>query len=216
MQGLSDDTIKVFESVSKLNCIKDYFLIGGTALALQTGHRLSEDLDFCKWPLPGKSDIDWPQILKELSSVFNKIEPDILGFNQVNFYADFTKLSFYSNQLYKSPVRDPIVFLNNIRIPNIETIGVMKLEVMLRRSNFRDYYDIYSIIKAGVSLKSVINGATQYSNHILKTKDILNFISDGNNFRKDKQFDLLKPKYKVSEKEIEDFIRSIILKEYNL
>jgi hypothetical protein len=84
------------------------------------------------------------------------------------------------------------------------------------RSNFRDYYDIYSIMKAGVSLKSMINGATQYSNHILKTKDILNFISDGNNFRKDKQFDLLKPKYQLSEKEIEEFIRSIILREYGL
>ena len=55
VQGLSDETAKVFESVSKLNCIKDFILIGGTALALQTGHRISEDLDFCKWPLPDKS-----------------------------------------------------------------------------------------------------------------------------------------------------------------
>ena len=216
MQGLSDETSKVFEPLSKLSCIKEYILIGGTALALQTGIRLSEDLDFCKWPLPDKSDIDWPQILKELSSVFSKIEPDIPGFNQVNFYADKSKLSFYSNQLYRSPVREPIVFLNNVRIPDIETIGVMKLELMLRRSNFRDYYDIYSILKEGISLKSMINRATQYSNHFLKTKDILNFISDGNNFRKDKQFDLLKPKYAVSEKEIEDFVKNIILKEYRL
>jgi len=214
MQGLSDETIRIFEPVSKLNCIKEYILIGGTALALQTGHRLSEDLDFCKWPLPGKSDIDWPQILIELSSIFNKIEPDILGFNQVNFYADNSKLSFYSNQLYRSPVREPIDFLNNIRIPDIETIGVMKLEVMLRRSNFRDYYDLYSILMEGKSLKSMITGASLYSNHILKTKDILNFISDGSNFRKDKQFDLLKPKYQVSEKEIEDFVKSMIIKEF--
>jgi predicted nucleotidyltransferase component of viral defense system len=216
MQGLSDETNKVFKPFSRLNCIKDYILIGGTALALQSGHRLSEDLDFCKWPLPGKSDIDWPQILEELSSVFSKIEPDILGFNQVNFYTDNTKLSFYSNQIYKSPVREPIVFMNNIKIPDKETIGVMKLEVMLRSSNFRDYYDIYSILKQGISLKSMVNKATQYSNHILKTKDILNFISDGNHFRKDKQFDLLKPKYLVSEKEIEDFVKSIILREYSL
>jgi len=216
MQGLSGETGRVFEPVSNLDCIKGYILVGGTALALQTGHRLSEDLDFCKWPLPEKSDIDWPLILKELSLVFTKVEPDILGFNQVSFYADNTKLSFYSNQLYKSPVTEPIVFMNNIRIADVETIGVMKLEVMLRRSNFRDYYDIYSILNEGISLKSMINKATQYSNHILKTKDILNFISDGNNFRKDRQFDLLKPKYNISEKEIEDFVKSIILKEYSL
>jgi predicted nucleotidyltransferase component of viral defense system len=215
MQGLSDETKKIFEPVSRLNCIKDYILIGGTALALQTGHRLSEDLDFCKWPLQGKSDIDWPQILKELSSVFNKIDPDILGFNQVNFYADKVKFSFYSNQLYKSPVIKPIVFLNNISIPDIETIGVMKLEVMLRRSNFRDYYDIYSILKEGISLRSMINRAAQYSNHILKTKDILNFISEGANFKKDRQFEFLNPKYHVSEMDIEEFIKSIILKEYS-
>jgi hypothetical protein len=61
MQGLSEETSKVFEPVSKLNCIKDYILFGGTVLALQTGHRLSEDLDFSKWPLPDKSDIDWPR-----------------------------------------------------------------------------------------------------------------------------------------------------------
>lgn len=214
MQGLSDEISRVFEPISRLNCIKGYILIGGTALALQTGHRLSEDLDFCKWPLPDKSDIDWPQILKELSSVFSKIEPDILGFNHVNFYTENIKLSFYSNQLYKSPVSKPIVFLNNILIPDIETIGLMKLEVMLRRSNFRDYYDIYSILKEGISLKSMITMATQYSDHILKTKNILNFITDGNNFKKDKQFDLLKPKYEVSEKDIEHFIKSIILREY--
>lgn len=214
MQGLSDETTTVFESVSGLNCIKDFILIGGTALALQTGHRLSEDLDFCKWALPDKSDVDWPGILEELSSIFGSVEPDILGFNQVNFYADKIKLSFYSNKSYKSPVTHPIVFLNNIIIPDIETIGVMKLEIMLRRSNFRDYYDIFSILKEGIALNSMIRRANQYSNHILKTKDILNFISNGNNFPKDRQFDLLNPKYAVSEKDIEDFIKIAIKKEY--
>jgi hypothetical protein len=216
MKGLSDETNEVFEPVSNLVCIKEFILIGGTALALQTGHRLSEDLDFCKWPLPGKSDINWPQILNELSSIFRSVKPDILGFDQVNFYADKIKLSFYSNQLNMSPILDPIVFMNNIQIPDIETIGAMKLEVMLRRSKFRDYYDLYSVLMEGISLKKMVKRATQYSNFILKTKDILNFISDGNNFRKEKEFELLKPKYYVSEKDIEKFVRSIIRKEFSL
>jgi predicted nucleotidyltransferase component of viral defense system len=215
MQGLSDETGRIFEQISKLDFIKDYYLIGGTALALQTGHRLSEDLDFCKWQQPDKSEINWLQILQELFSIFKSVEPDILGFNQVNFYADKTKISFYANQFYRSPIQRAIKFLNNIMIPDIETIGVMKLEVMLRRSNFKDYYDIYTILKEGISLKAMIIKATWYSNHILKTKDILNFISDGNNFKKDKQFALLEPKYTVSEKEIEDFVKDIILREYN-
>jgi hypothetical protein len=42
MHGLSDETNKVFDSVSKLNYIKDFILISGTSLALQTGHMVEE------------------------------------------------------------------------------------------------------------------------------------------------------------------------------
>lgn len=49
MKGLASHTEKIFESVSKLECIKDYILVGGTALSLQIGTRLSEDLDFMRW-----------------------------------------------------------------------------------------------------------------------------------------------------------------------
>ena len=214
MQGLSKEVEKVIEPVSKLDCIKGYLLIGGTALSLQIGHRQSEDLDFCKWSYPERSEIDWPRILKELKSAFKTVEPDILDFNQVNFYTDNVRLSFYANQLYRSPDFKQKVFLNNIIIPDIESIGVMKLEVMLRRSNFRDYYDLYSILKEGISLRSLIERATQYSNHILKTRDILNFISNGNNFKKAKESELLNLKYPVNERDIEEFIKSIILREY--
>ena len=43
MNGLAPYTAEVFEELSTLTCVKDYCLIGGTALALQLNHRLSED-----------------------------------------------------------------------------------------------------------------------------------------------------------------------------
>lgn len=49
MKGLALHTESVFEDVSKLECIKPYVLVGGTALSLQIGTRLSEDLDFMRW-----------------------------------------------------------------------------------------------------------------------------------------------------------------------
>lgn len=214
IHGLSDDVREVFEPVSRLSCIKDYFLIGGTALSLQLNHRLSQDLDFCRWTLPEKPEVNWPSILDELKKIFNSVVPDILDFNQVNFLADKIKLSFYSNRMYRSPVKKYHNLLNNINIPDIQTLGALKLEVMLRRSNFRDYYDLYSILKEGISLKGMVDEAVSYSNHILKSRDILNFISSGANFRKDKEFDLLQPRFRVDEDEIERFIRNIILQEY--
>ena len=39
MKGLAPHTLQVFEAVSKLDCIKPYLLVGGTALSLQMGTR---------------------------------------------------------------------------------------------------------------------------------------------------------------------------------
>ena len=52
------------------------------------------------------------------------------------------------------------------------SIGAMKMEVMMRRSNFRDYYDIYSILKTGISIWEMITIAQDYSSPRLKAKNI--------------------------------------------
>jgi Nucleotidyl transferase AbiEii toxin, Type IV TA system len=49
MRGVSIDTENVLEKLSKAEIVKGYTLIGGTALSLSLGHRLSEDIDLCVW-----------------------------------------------------------------------------------------------------------------------------------------------------------------------
>ena len=219
MKGLTKNTEKIFEAVSLLNCIKDYTLIGGTAISLQIGKRLSEDLDFCKWSTNLKKDnpaVDWPQIQKQLETI-GKIEKlDILGFDQVNFVFNNVKISFLTKQENLSPVNAPVPILNNINAADLDSLGSMKVELVLRRSNFRDYYDIYSLLMDGHSLKTMVEGAAKYSNHTLKTRDALSFLSNGSNYKKGKDFDLLNPVYDITNKAIEDLITSIIKKEYPL
>jgi hypothetical protein len=201
MRGLAQGVENIFEKISKLNCIKGYTLIGGTALSLLIDKRLSEDLDFCKWTTkPGKDkpEVNHPAILKELEEeVGNVTSVDVLGFNQANFEVEGVKLSFYANQLNRSPITSTKKILNNIAIPDLETIGAMKLEVMQRRSKFRDYYDLYSIQKEGISLTKMIDSAVRYSGGIIKAKGIAAFISNGENFKNDPDFKLLNPKYDV-------------------
>lgn len=48
-QGLTHNIESIIEQVAQLECIKPYILCGGTALAMQIGHRKSEDLDFMMW-----------------------------------------------------------------------------------------------------------------------------------------------------------------------
>jgi predicted nucleotidyltransferase component of viral defense system len=217
MQGLTKHTEKVFRAVSNLSCLRDYTLIGGTALSLQINKRKSEDLDFCIWSKNLKNDnpaVNWTAIEKELESS-GKIESrDILGFDQVNFIINGVRITFLAKQKNLSPVKKPVIVLNNISAADIVAIGAMKIELILRRSNFRDYYDIYSILREGVSLNQIVNLASKYSNHLLKKRDALSFLSNGNNFKKDKNFSLLEPVYDIDQKGIEEYIKSAILKEY--
>jgi hypothetical protein len=90
---------------------------------------------------------------------------------------------------------------------DIAAIAAMKMELLMRRSNFRDYYDIYSILKHGVDIKSVIQMATKYSGHLLSTKNLLAMLVDHKRFKADSNFSLLQPLYKVTPEEIEEFIK---------
>lgn len=119
------------------------------------------------------------------------------------------KFSFYACPKY-SPVDKPVDYLNHVRLADVKAIGAMKMEVMLRRSNFRDYYDIYSILKSGVSIHELISLALTYSGHRLKSKNLLAMLTNGNRFTRDARFEQLAPVYAVTAQEIEDYIKSCL------
>ena len=198
MKGLSQHTEEIFEQISKLECIKNYTLIGGTALALQIGHRLSEDLDFCKWR-KSKNDFvkvdEWRQISDELTAT-GKVKKNILDDNHIDFNVDGVRITFYADNEFKEPkelVKQP--FLNNIKIADVKSIGIMKAALMLHRNSHRDYYDIYSILQSGISLKDIVYGAAGYTEHKLKTKNIIAMLVDSEYVRIDKRFQELNPVY---------------------
>lgn len=212
MKGLAPHTLQIFEAVSKLDCIKPYLLVGGTALSLQIGTRQSEDLDFMKWRTSKteKMEVAWFQIEKELTTVGDIQHKDILDIDHVEYLVSGVKFSFYACPKY-SPVSEPVEYLNNLRLADVKSIGAMKMEVMLRRSNFRDYYDIYSILKSGVLINDLISLALTYSGHKLKSKNLLAMLTNGSRFMRDAYFDQLEPTYAVTAQEIEDYIKSCLL-----
>ena len=212
MKGLAPHTREIFESVSKLEHIKSYTLVGGTALSLQLGTRQSEDLDFMKWRTSKseKMEVAWFQIEKELATIGEIQHRDLLDIDHVEFLVSGVKFSFYACDKY-SPVSEPLEFLNNFKIADIKSLGAMKMEVMLRRSNFRDYYDIYSILKSGTSIHDLITLALTYSGHKLKSKNLLAILTNSKRFNRDSHFEQLQPLYTISPQEIEEYIKSCLI-----
>lgn len=203
ISGLAPHTGKIFEAISRLDCIKPYVLVGGTALSLQLGTRQSEDLDFMSWRTSRneKREVDWPAISRELLSVGQIDKCDILDINHVEYVVDGVKISFYANPNY-SPLQKVILYLNNLRLADPLSIGAMKMEVMLRRSKFRDYYDLYSLVMAGVDLSLMIDLALKYSGHRLKSKNLLAMLTRSDRFILESNFKALCPTYDITPQEM--------------
>ena len=204
--GLLPQTELIFEDVSKLTCIKDYCLIGGTALAIQIGHRHSEDLDFCIWKKSrhDKVEIQWPVIFKELSSI-GDVKKDILAFNHCDFYINGVKTTFFGNETKEPENLQRISFLNNLVVADPVSIGVMKIETMQYRTTHRDYYDMYALLKEGISLDTIISRARKYLRHKIKTREIISMLVC-ENLKEDPDFPELLPKYNVSVSDIKQFM----------
>lgn len=217
MQGLNANTDQALKALSACEWCKNYTLIGGTALSLQIAHRISEDLDFCKWKISthDKPVVDISTIEKDLHQLGIK-NKNLFDFNQVDYLLqNNVKVSFYANQLYKSPVISHRSITGNIKVPDLLSLGAMKLELMLRRATFRDYYDIYALLKEGVSLKEMVRLAGKYTRHQLKSKNILSFILNGENYQYESSFTNLKPRYQVNSLDIQHFIEECYAREYH-
>ena len=70
---------------------------------------------------------------------------------------------------------------------------------------FRDYYDIYSILREGYSVNKGIEKALAYSKHRLSTKNMIAMLLAGQ-FIAENNFATLEPKYDVTREQIRDYI----------
>jgi len=197
----------VFEDISKLDCIKGYCLVGGTALSIQIGHRLSEDLDFCIWKKSryDNQEVKWPVIFNELSTI-GEVQKNILDLHHCDFYVNGVKITFFCNNIKEPENMQRIPILNHIVVADPVSIGIMKIEVMQYRTTHRDYYDIYSLLQEGIGLDMLISRARKYLRYNLKTREIMSMLASGNNFKEERIFSELLPKYNVSISDIEQFI----------
>jgi predicted nucleotidyltransferase component of viral defense system len=213
MNGLAPQTSEVFERITRLECIKPFVLVGGTALSLQLNKRQSEDLDFMCWKKSAKDKPEIPisSIKREIETVANIDSMEIGGFNFVSFVVEGVKLSFYAAPRKRIPSMQVIPFKNNLQLADIKSIGAMKMEAMLRRSKFRDYYDIYTVLHEGVDIQEMIEMALEHSGHLLKRKNLLAMLCDGERFRKDKVFIQLHPVYDVTPYDIQEYIKQKLL-----
>jgi len=218
-RAVVEKTRKAIQSISTMDCIKPYYLVGGTALSLQINHRLSEDLDFMRWQKQKneKMFVDVKNISAELKAKNHIINStDILEYNHVEFLIDDgVKLSFYAPEK-REPSIKTVPFSGNINLIDTDTIASLKMEVLLRRSNFRDYYDLYFILKDKTpkEIIAIIDNALKYSGHTLKSKNLIGKLLNYKQFTPDTEFKNLEPISQISAEEIALFMEEKVKSAY--
>ena len=119
---------------------KDFYLVGGTALALQIGHRRSVDFDlFSEKPLPAGLLAQVKRICAPRSVVVTYRSPE-----QLNVLIDNVKTTF---MFFPYPVVDSFVAYRGLRLASISEIAAMKAFAIGKRLSFKDYVDWYFMLK---------------------------------------------------------------------
>ena len=209
--GLKPETIPVFEAVSHLDILKGLYLCGGTAQSVQMMHRKSEDLDFeLLGTRKDRPQLDFSAISNAITSLYSDCKKEFLGKNQLQIFVNGNvKLSFFRPDNSVPELGQGFVY-NNIVTPTLQELLGMKLFTIAVRSAFRDYYDIYSLLKEEYDLEQGIAYAGRFSRHTLHSKTIYSILLNENYFQKPQNFALLNPKYDVSASDISSFIKQHI------
>jgi hypothetical protein len=119
-----------------------FYLAGGTALALQIGHRDSVDFDFFK-----SDAFDTALLFERLQEALSgmplvKVQDERRTLTVIA--AESIKLSFMG---YRYPLLRPVVSAEHLDLADITDIGCMKLSAITGRATMKDYVDLYFILQ---------------------------------------------------------------------
>jgi hypothetical protein len=129
-------TLSLLKDLMKLEALQDFYLVGGTALALQIGHRISEDLDFF---LDGPLDHDKILEALPLDTIEKARRPIFYG-----VYINGIKCDFATNTF---PRKLPLLEVEGIRMAQPLEIAAMKLWAITRRGAKKDFWDLHFLLK---------------------------------------------------------------------
>lgn len=174
---------------------------GGTALALQLKHRKSYDFDIFMAKSITKD------LLSKIQKVFDNIKILVDSSDEISFIANGVKISFVYfpfPPLHKTikTYSLPIFYWKDLILDKAYAIG--------RRSEYRDYVDIFFTIKRGYKLKNIIGECKKKFGGLFSEKLFLQqlvYLKDIRDF----SAEFLKEKY--NPKEIKNFFKKAV-KEY--
>lgn len=145
---------EIMSAFAETPLANEFYLAGGTALALQLGHRLSVDLDYFS-----QTQSDIPALAEPLRRALKDFAPVLSDSSWGNlvFLAGDVRVGFYG---YGYDLVRPLNQTEAGRLASMQDIALMKMDALLARASRKDFYDLYFIGKR-ISLREVFDLAPQ-------------------------------------------------------
>ena len=195
---LSKEQVELLPLISKFK--REFYLVGGTAIALHLGHRESIDFDLFKLANLRKNDI----YKKVISSKF-KYNFGYENYEQLNLIINDVKFTYFSFP-HKIPTSSELKGI--IKMPDLLTLAAMKAFALGRRAKWKDYLDLYFILNGHLSFKEIADQAKllfgeQFSEKLFKMQ--LGYFK-GINYDEEVTYLIPNP---PTEQEVQDFLVNV-------
>ncbi len=137
---------------------RTFYLVGGTAIALHIGHRRSIDFDLFRYQKLNKLSVK-----RKLKSFPFSQQLFFEDYDQMHWIINDVKVTFFS---YPYEVEHNIKFGSYFTMPDLLSLAAMKAFALGRRAKWKDYVDLYFIIKDHFNVTEISRKAEKlFSTH---------------------------------------------------
>lgn len=174
LETVEPNTFSLLEELLLMPELKEFSLVGGTALSLLYGHRISVDLD-----LFSNSKFDNNIIIEALKKQFKN---DFLLEQKPPQFGIFCFIRDIKIDLVRHPFEmlNPTSIIQNIRMFSTEDIVAMKVQATLGRGKKKDFWDIAELLKYYTVQNFIDFHSKKYShqNLLISVPQALSYFSD--------------------------------------
>ena len=137
-QTVEPHTLELLKQLMQVSLLRQTRLVGGTALALQYGHRSSVDLDL--FGIMEATTEELSQVLSQMSTI------TLFGQSKMikGFAVDGIKIDIVN---YAYPWLEPAVVEDGLRLASPADIAAMKIYAIENRGSRKDFIDMYFLLK---------------------------------------------------------------------
>jgi len=140
--------LHILEELSCWEELEKFRLVGGTALSLQLGHRISVDIDLFTDAEYGSLDFIpiYNRLVKTYPHIIGKA-PDNVGFGFSFIIGSSQSESVKLDLFYTDTFLFPPVVYKDIKMADLRDITVMKLDVISHGGRKKDFWDISELLE---------------------------------------------------------------------